>query len=178
MAETTAVTKRPMKRPVKASVWRPIFLEELAKSGNVAHSARVAGVDRVSAYKAREINEEFRAQWEEAEAEAVDSLQMEAWRRGRDGVEKPVFYKGEVVGYITEYSDNLLSFLLRAHRPEVFDRGTKLEVSGPDGGPIEYEVNEHAVSMAEQAYLEALRDGNAIESTARELPDGSPSVGG
>ena len=42
--------------------------------------------------------------------------------RARNGVEKPVYYRGEVVGSVRTYSDSLGMFLLRAKRPEVYDR--------------------------------------------------------
>ena len=44
----------------------------------------------------------------------------EADRRAKDGVLKPVFYKGEIVGSIPQYSDNLLMFRLKALRPDKY----------------------------------------------------------
>lgn len=39
----------------------------------------------------------FAAAWDEAEPLAADGLDTEARRRGVEGVEKPVYYKGEPV---------------------------------------------------------------------------------
>jgi hypothetical protein len=37
-----------------------------------------------------------------------------------EGVDKPVYQGGVLVGYVREYSDQLLVTLLKAHRPEKF----------------------------------------------------------
>ena len=81
------------------SQWRPLFLEALANSANVLASCRAAGIGRTTAYKYRDQNPEFAKQWDQAIDEAVDTLEAAAWKRARD------------------YSDTLLIFLLKAHRP-------------------------------------------------------------
>jgi hypothetical protein len=49
----------------------------------------------------------------------------EAHRRAVEGSQKPVFHRGEVCGYVTEYSDQLLAMLLKADDPDRFtDRKT------------------------------------------------------
>jgi hypothetical protein len=35
----------------------------------------------------------------------MDALESELWRRAVDGVEQPVYYKGEVAGTMQECSD-------------------------------------------------------------------------
>ena len=50
--------------------------------------------------------------------EAADALEREAWRRGAEGVSRPVYQQGREVGVIQEYSDALLIHMLKAHRPE------------------------------------------------------------
>jgi hypothetical protein len=49
---------------------------------------------------------------------------------------KPVFQNGEQVGVIREYSDTLLIFLLKGHRPERFKDRRETQVTGKNGGPI------------------------------------------
>ena len=58
---------------------------------------------------------------------AVDDLEAEAWRRAKEGVEKPVFQGGKQVGVIREYSDTLMATLLKAHRPEKYRENFKIE---------------------------------------------------
>ncbi len=78
----------------------------------------------------RRHSEDFAAQWRKALEEGTDLLDAEARRRAVTGVDKPVYYKGKVVGSITKYSDRLLMFLLKAHRPQKFRDGGKVKHTG------------------------------------------------
>lgn len=100
--------------------WTPAFLASLAETGNVTAAARAASIDRTTAYHRRDLDPAFAAAMAEALEVATDDLEGEARRRAKDGVEKPVFQGGEQVGTVREYSDTLLIFLLKAHRPEKY----------------------------------------------------------
>ena len=78
---------------------------------NVTLACRRAGIARRMAYD-----------WQQADA-GVDLLEAELHKRAFEGVERPVYYKGEQVGTWRFYSDALAMFLLKAHRPERY-RGT------------------------------------------------------
>ena len=56
-----------------------------------------------------------------AEQVYVEKLEAEADRRGMEGIEKPIYYKGERVDAVREYSDNLLMFRTKKLRPEYRD---------------------------------------------------------
>ncbi len=112
------------------SAWKPAFLAALAIDPNVTAAARDAGISRQAAYAAREGDREFADAWEDAIDQAVDSMESEARRRAMQGTEKPVFYQGEECGRVREYSDQLIMFLLRAHRPEKYRENVKLDHSG------------------------------------------------
>jgi hypothetical protein len=61
----------------------------------------------------------LQAALKEAEDAAADKIEAEAFRRAVEGVEKPVgWHKGKPGGYVREYSDTLLIFLLKGLRPE------------------------------------------------------------
>jgi hypothetical protein len=62
---------------------------------------------------------------DEATDEACDVLEAEAWRRAVDGVDRPIFQRGEQVGVERVYSDNLMVQLLKAHRPEKYRERTE-----------------------------------------------------
>lgn len=100
--------------------WSPYFLLHLAWGGNVSAAARYARISRQTAYNHRESNSHFRAAWEEALEVATDRLEEEARRRAVEGVDEPVFYQGKEVARVRKYSDTLLIFLLKAHRPEKY----------------------------------------------------------
>lgn len=96
------------------------FLERLAATGNVTDCAAALRLARPTLYRHRKEDSEFAQAWNEAIELAVEVLEDEAKRRAVDGVEEPVYYKGEVCGTVRKYSDTLLIVLLKAHKPEKY----------------------------------------------------------
>ena len=109
------------------NIWRPAFIEALRQTANVSGSALIVGRSRAAVYAARDSSETFRRQWDDAIEDATDALELEARRRAFSGVEEPVYYKGQVVGGVRKYSDVLLIFLLKAHRPEKYRENVRVE---------------------------------------------------
>lgn len=103
-----------------AKRWEAKFLSALEETANVAESARLTGIGRATAYRERKENPDFAAKWDTALQLGMDSLIDEAVRRARDGTTKPVYQGGKLVGYVQEYSDTLMIFLLKAHDPARF----------------------------------------------------------
>lgn len=108
---------------------KELFLDALARSGNVTQAARIAG------WRYPTIAEEFKKEdpqfalaWSDAVRQANDALIYEARRRAIEGVQKPVFYLGQQCGSITEYSDKLLDTLLKAEMPEKFRDSQRSDV--------------------------------------------------
>lgn len=62
-------------------------------------------------------------EWPRKETAAI--LENEALRRALKGTEEHVFYKGEITGAKTKYSDALLIALLKAHCPEKYGKAEK-----------------------------------------------------
>lgn len=107
--------------PVLLQKQKELFLEALAQSGNVTSAARIAGwIYPTIAESYRKEDPNFSLAWTDAQRQANDALQAEARRRAIEGVDEPVYYKGEHVGSITKYSDKLLETLLKAEMPEKF----------------------------------------------------------
>jgi hypothetical protein len=86
----------------------------------VSLACRAAGVGRATVYRLRDGDEKFAAAWDEAAEDGTVLLKLECRRRAVEGVDRPVFYKGQQVGTVKEYSDRLLIFLLKAARPEKY----------------------------------------------------------
>lgn len=107
---------------------REKFLEYYREIGIVRDAANLAGIDRTSVYRWINSDEEFAKQFKEAKEEAVEKLEREAIRRAAEGVEKPVFYKGERIDIVREYSDNLLMFLLKGMKPEKYAERVKQDI--------------------------------------------------
>lgn len=133
---------------------RARFLKILAATANVSRAARDAGVSSSSLYRHRAINALFAKAWDAAIGEALDALEEVLIERARDGVEKPVFFGGKVTGTVRVYSDQLGMFLLRARRPQIYDRAA-------NGGQPVSEMSDKEAKAEFQRRLErviALRD--------------------
>ena len=118
---TNAVVPHKDSRAFLAKKKRKVFLGVLAKTGRVSEAARAVGyTDTATLQQYRRNDEEFAEAWEYALEAAAHVLEEEAIRRATEGVLEPVYYKGEVAGYKTNYSDTLLMFILRGLKPSVY----------------------------------------------------------
>lgn len=116
---------------------RERFLAALARLGRVDLAAEETGIDRSVTYDWRKADPAFAAKWEVARQLGAEKLEDEAYRRGHDGVDKPVFQGGGQVGTVREYSDTLLIFLLKGAMPHKYKDRVQNEHTGKDGGPID-----------------------------------------
>lgn len=91
--ENRVVNKRPRQ-------WQPAFITTLRATGNVRLAAMDAGVSRKTAYKHKNKSTTFAEQWDEALEDSIDAMEAVARQRAMSGA-----------------SDNLLMFMLKAHRP-------------------------------------------------------------
>jgi hypothetical protein len=66
-----------------------------------------------------------------------------------EGVEKPVYQGGVMVGTVTEYSDTLLGLMLRGKRPKVYNTA-RHEHAGKDGGAISMSLQIEFVEPADE----------------------------
>lgn len=87
---------------------------------SVTCAAERCGRSRATVYRWKREDQEFSDAWDDALEAGTDRLEAEAIRRGFEGIEKPVFYKGNIVGHIREYSDTMLAMQLNARRPEKY----------------------------------------------------------
>lgn len=105
---------------LRRGTWQPAFITALASVGNVTEACKLASISRDTVYHHRKSDPSFAKKWADAEQQAADILEKEAWRRATEGVAETQFYKGEPCGSIQRYSDRLLEFLLRGARPEKY----------------------------------------------------------
>jgi len=117
------------------------FLDELAVLPNVSRACRISGLDRVHAYRTRAKNAKFTKDWDDAFEIGLHALEDEIARRAAEGIEEPVFYKGQVCGTINRKSDALLMFAAKAAYPKKYRDQQSVEHTGPDGGPLQLEVS-------------------------------------
>ena len=97
------------------------FLDELEARGTVTHAAKAAGIDKVTAYRRRDKDEEFAKAWEERVDRVTDRLEASLLERAIDGWLRPVYHAGKVVGATREYDNGLAWRMLRARRPTPYN---------------------------------------------------------
>ena len=106
--------------------FKEAFLDMLGQLPNITAVCRLMGITTSTVHRERHKDAAFDLGIKAAVEEGYDVLEEEARRRAAEGVLEPVYYKGEVVGEIRKYSDQLLTFLLRGYRPKRFNPGAKL----------------------------------------------------
>ena len=117
---------------------RAKFLEALKATGNISKSCKLSRLPKTCAYEWRRQDEEFRQAWDEAQVEGEAVLEDEAKRRAYEGVKKPVYQGGKRVGYVQEYSDTLLIFLLKGTNKAKF--GDRTTLAGDKDNPVQVSV--------------------------------------
>jgi len=148
---------------------RARFLEALAETCHVSKSCEITQISRQTAYRWRKDDVEFAAQWSNALEMGSDLLEEEAIRRAKDGVRRPVFQGGLLVGHIREYSDTLLIFLLKGAKPGKY--GDRTVLAGDRKNPLQVErqidtqeLMAKILGPAKYDQFQAARNGEAGKS--------------
>ena len=136
-------------RTIRAPEKRAKFLQELAETCNVGESCSRVGIGRQTAYDWRDADPSFKADWDAALERGAIVLEDEAKRRAVQGVEEPVFHRGEICGKVRKYSDTLLIFLMKGAMPDKYKERQATEVTGKDGGPIQMSHEDDDKRIAE-----------------------------
>lgn len=137
-----------------------VFLLCLSRCGLINHSAAAAGVHPTTITDHRQKDEQFDNAVDQALGYFRDRVEAEAIRRAIDGVEVPEFYKGQVVGTKTQYSDRLLEKIMNRYIPEYRDAAAAeislnagvLVVNRPQSDPDEWaeEFNTKKIGEGEE----------------------------
>lgn len=152
------------------------FLEIYARVGNVWEACRQANIARRSHYEWLEGDPDYKAAFNDAKEDACDNLLEEARRRGHEGVEEPVYWQGQVVGAVRKYSDNMLMFLIKGMRPEVYRDNWRGELTHTGSlavsrGPDLTKLSNEQLELAEQLALTAAANAAAVAGSGID-PEG------
>jgi hypothetical protein len=90
--------------------WMRTFLHALREEPNIKRACSAAKVSRSRAYRRREVDAVFAAEWQNALDAAVDSLESTAFKLASAG------------------DVNLITFLLKSHRRELYGDVSKLNI--------------------------------------------------
>ena len=114
--------------------WKPAFLAALREVPVASRACGAVGIERSTAYRAREIDESFATAWDDAMEEGIDKAEQEAFRRAVEGTDKGVWHQGALVGSERVYSDAMLALVLKARRKSVY--AERKELTGADGAAL------------------------------------------
>lgn len=114
--------RAPAHKPID-DARKSVFLQHLARHGIPTLAAKAASphteTGNLEGFKrARKKDSAFDEAWAIALEMAKDSVEQEIHRRGVEGVDEDVWYRGEKVGTTKKYSDNLLLARMKALDPE------------------------------------------------------------
>lgn len=97
---------------------RAKFLELYAQCGRKNAAARAVGTTSWTVRDYCKKHPDYDELVKEAYEVYCESLEAEIERRGKDGVLRPIFQSGMLVGHVTEYSDQLMLAHAKRHIPE------------------------------------------------------------
>lgn len=123
------------------------FLAAFAERGLIKVSAMKAGITRGAVFKWLQSDKEFIEQFREVEQLVCDKLEAEMHRRGVDGYDEPVFYRGVKVGAIRRYSDQLLTLALKSRMPEKYRERFETRITKSDD-EIDNEIQRELEELA------------------------------
>lgn len=107
--------------------WAEPFLNAYREHLTLAAAAEAVHIDRVTAWRLKKRDPDFAEALEAIEEETTEAMEREAYRRGVEGVEQPVYQGGAEVGRVRKFSDTLLIFMLKARRPDVYRERVSVE---------------------------------------------------
>lgn len=116
--------------PEQVEKRREKFLEILGRNGgNAIKAAKAVGYPDTAALRAhRKKDPDFERRWDEAIATSNDVLEATAIEWAVEGIEKPVWYQGQIAGVERERSAGLLTTMLKARMPDTYSE--KREIKG------------------------------------------------
>jgi hypothetical protein len=126
-AQQRTYTRAPRKDPAAEQAHeQEHYLAGLRKFGTLIHACQLAHVSPHKIYGWREFDADFVLREHEAQEHLTQDLEREALRRAFEGFDRPVYQKGELVGFEKIYSDSLMAMLLKARRPSVYRENINL----------------------------------------------------
>ncbi len=140
-----------------------VFFTALSNAHSVRAACSMALYAQRNVYRWRREDQAFAGRWAIAKQMAGDLLEEEADRRGRDGIDVPVFHRGKACGTKRKYSDRLLFARLKAERPAEYGAAKAVAPSAPQA--ISVQTRDHVL----EDVLRRMLRGEAIDRAALPL---------
>lgn len=138
------------------------YCEELKACGESALARQKVGVCGQTVCNHRKSDAAFLANELEAMELYRASIALEIGRRGMQGVQEPIYWQGNICGWVTKYSDQLLLAHAKRHIHEYRDKQTIAHEGGVAVGLADI----GKLSPENQALLRTI-----IESEAKREPE-------
>jgi len=153
---------------------RAAFIAELAKTGYPYPAAHEVGVSVGTVYHHRRTDPAFAEQWEKALEDNTQQLEKEAKRRAFEGILEDVYYAGKRVGQQRRFSDNLLMFLLKGRKPEVYREKFEAKFSGDIQVVVKdrFPVEDKAKASAQAGMDTTPARGHGKDTSKSDVPQG------
>lgn len=159
---------RSATRARKLKAQKKRFLAKIAKGFSVGGAATAAQVSRRTPYKWREVDADFAAAWDEHAELGNDALEDEGRRRAMNGIKRPIYQNGKLVGHVQEYSDRLLEVMLRSRRPQKF--GPSRDEAQPPPSVNDLRDSQTKIGLARRvAYVLGLGIAAAMQQQGKRL---------
>lgn len=101
------------------------FLEHFeALNCCLQHAANATGISASTVYDHLESDPEFHDAFQALKKQFHEKLEQAAYTRAVEGIDDPIFQRGEHVGDRKVFSDGLLTLMLKRHIPEYRDKIT------------------------------------------------------
>lgn len=149
--------------------WRKAFLKAYSVRPIIASAAAAAGTTANTVHRTIKADPAFAEKFAEARQIAKERLVSRAWEIAVDGIEEPIYFKGEVVGHRLAHSEKMLEVLLKGFLPEMFN--DRLQAA---------QVNAQAIGDLTEVRRQLLRQGapeRFLELVPHTQPDGSVVYG-
>lgn len=130
-----------------------VFLEAFARLGNVTGACRETETTRASHYQWL-ADADYRARFAVAQEMAADALVQEARRRALEGVSKGYYQQGRLMETVTEYSDQLLMFLMKGAMPSIYRDNAKPDEAAGAASPPGWEQQQVALDLLDEVIAE------------------------
>jgi hypothetical protein len=166
--ESHKMATYPTKINSTVRAWVNPFLAALREYPNVKAAAAAAGVDRGSVYDLLKRDSLFASLFNEARDVGVMLLEDVAMERVFEGIERPIYSKGQYVGSYREYPERLHDRLLQANIPRY-----RQASQGSAGGPTSVVINVTYNAPPNHLASAAQASGLIVDGGLGELATGS-----
>ena len=99
---------------------KAVVLYWFRRTGALAIALKRAGIGRARHASWLREDQDYEQAFNSSQETVADVLEAEAMRRAVSGTNKPIYFKGDKIDTVKEYSDVLLMFLLKGARPEKY----------------------------------------------------------